>query len=161
MSVVVMVFRKLLPLSFWLQPCMEWFWYNKRVLSIGSLIRLPIESILLLYQNHSIHGCKTEFLLCALLLLLATLHCKQKHYLCFSLNRHSLKLYTECMSTAEKDIHGLLDYWSRASFPCSRVILFLVPGSFVLTGGWKPILDTHITNITVHLFLLCKLSIYM
>ena len=34
--------------------------------------------------NHGDTPCKTEFLLCAFLLLLATLHCKQKHYTCAS-----------------------------------------------------------------------------
>ena len=38
--------------------------------------------------NHGDTPCKRKFLLCAFLLLLATLHCKQKHYLCCSLNRH-------------------------------------------------------------------------
>ena len=40
--------------------------------------------------NHGDTSCKTEFLLCAFLLLLATLHRKQEHCWCFSLNRNSL-----------------------------------------------------------------------
>ena len=104
-----MVFRKLLSLCFKLQPCREWSWYNKWMLSI---------SCWHFSLNYGDTPCKTELLLCALLLLLATLHCKQKHYLCCSLNRN----FTECMSTAVKDSHSLLDYRLRAPFPCSRVI---------------------------------------
>ena len=55
-----------------MQPCREWSWYNERMLSIGSLI---------ISLNHGDTPCKTEFLLCAFLLLLATLHCKQSFYL--------------------------------------------------------------------------------
>ena len=78
--------------------------------------------------------------------------------------QQELFCFTECMSTAEKDSHNLLDYhWLRASFPCSRVIHCMVTAwslgrrfLYVVNNiseysfdssegayhGWKPILDT-------------------
>ena len=48
--------------------------------------------------------CKNRILV--FLWLLATLHCKQKHYLCL-ISASTGIIFTECMSTAEKDSHSL------------------------------------------------------
>ena len=77
---------KLLPLCFKLQPYREWSWYN-------GCSQLAVQLAVDISLNHGDTPCKTEFLLCAFLLLLATLHCKQKHYLCCSLNRNDSVLH--------------------------------------------------------------------
>ena len=92
-------------LSFYLEPCRERSWYKERMHSIGSLIFCWNISL-----NHRDTSHKTEFLLCAFLLLLATLHWKQMHYLCFSLNWDSLERLSAAYSTT---------YWEHL---CFRII---------------------------------------
>ena len=50
--------------------------------------------------NHGDTPCRTEFLLCAFPLLLATLHCKQKHYCDISLNHGDTPCKTEFLLCA-------------------------------------------------------------